>query len=109
LDRDCLFIGMRFLFLEIPKDKKFLLKYFNGKIQKCFLRYFIFFGEYKNFVDHTGFCCQNRWLKQLEKKYEDLIYLQAYYKKNINLEMLADLESGKINISGNIRKINVNR
>jgi hypothetical protein len=54
-------------------------------------------------------CCQNRWLKQLEKKYKDLIFLHSLYKKNINLEMLAELESGKIKISGDIRKINVNR
>lgn len=98
---------MRFLFLEIPKEKKFLLKYFNGKIQRYFLRYIIFFGEYKNFVDHTGICCQNRWLKHLEKKYNDLIYLQYLYKKDMNLEMLAKLESGKISISGNIKKLNV--
>lgn len=97
---------MRFLFLDIPKEKKFLLKYFKGKIQIYFLRYFIFFGDYKNFVDHTGICCQDRWLKHLEKKYNDLIYIKNLYKKNMDLEKLAELESGDIIVSGNIRKLN---
>lgn len=105
MDRDCLFLGMRFLFLEIPKDKKFLLKYFKGKIQRYFLRYFIFFGDYKNFVDHTGICCSERWLKILEKKYNDLIYLQSISKSKLELEVLADVEHGKIKISKDIKNI----
>jgi hypothetical protein len=95
---------MRYLFLEIPKEKRFLLRYFKGKIQRYFLRYFIFFGDYKNFVDHTGLCCSVRWLKNLEKKYNDLMYLQSVCKSNMHLELLSDLEAGKINISGNVKK-----
>lgn len=103
MERDCLFIGNRYLFLEIPKEKKFLLKYFKGKIQRCFLKYFIFFGEYNNFVDHTGLCCQKRWLKNLEKKYNDLLYLQSRSKSSTDLEALSKIESGKAKVSGDIK------
>lgn len=96
---------MRHLFLEIPKDKRFLFKYFKCRIQRHFLKYFIFFGNYDNFVDHSGLCCQRRWLKNLEKKYNDLIYLQSIFKSNFEIEMLSKLESGKIKITHNIKNI----
>ena len=103
MERDCLFIGMRHQFLEIPKEKKFLLKYFRGKFQRQFLRYFIFFGDYENFVDHTGFCCSKRWLKNLEKKYNDLIYMQNTSRSNIDLDRLTEIESGKINFTRGVK------
>ena len=104
MERDCLFIGMRFLTLEFPKEKKFLLKYFKGKLQRYFIRYITFFGDYKNFADHTGLYCSLRWLKQLESKYRDLIYIHGYAKANMDLELLAEIESGDILLKNNIKK-----
>lgn len=96
---------MRFLFLEIPKEKRFLLKYFRGKIQRYFLKYFIFFGDHKNFVDHTGLCCSEKWLKFLEKKYNDLIYIHSISKSSLDFEKLAEVEYGNIKISKDIKNI----
>lgn len=95
---DCLFIGMKFLEEEIPKEKKFLLKYFKGKQQKIFLRYVIFFGNYENFCDHTGIIFEEKWLKKLLKKYVDLIYTYMYIKNKIDIESLSKIDNGKIKI-----------
>lgn len=107
MERDFLFLGMRFLTLEFPKEKKFLLKYFKGNIQNCFIRYIISFGDFENFVDHTGLHCSVRWLKILESKYRDLIYLHDYAKKNMELELLSEIESGNILLKNNIKKYKI--
>lgn len=83
---------------EIPKEKKFLFNYFKNPIQDAFIRYLIFFENYDNFRDHTGYMCQDRWLKQLFSKYNKLIYLYNTFKKEMNLEKLSKLDSGKIKI-----------
>lgn len=89
---------MTFLTDEIPKDKKFLLKYFRGKSQETFLRYLIFFGDYENFNDHTGILCHKAWLKKLFNKYIDLIYVHDILKKDMDIEKLSMVDSGKIKI-----------
>lgn len=86
---------MRFLDLEIPKDKRFLLKYFKTNIQNTFLKYLIFFGDIENFCDHTGIPCQKRWLKDLLSRYNSLIYLYDKAKKNMDLDFLSELDDGK--------------
>jgi len=96
LEYDCLFLGMRFLELEIPKEKRFLLKYFTTSIQNTFIKYLIFFGDSENFCDHTGFRCQKRWLNDLTERYNDLIYLYDKAKKDMDLELLTKLDSGKL-------------
>lgn len=89
---------MKFMHDEVPKEKKFLFNYFNSKIQVCFLRYVLFFGDYENFRDHTGYMCQDRWLKELFSKYNDLIFIYNLFKKNMDLDNLGRLNSGKFKI-----------
>jgi hypothetical protein len=95
---DCIFLGMTFLNEDIPKDKVFLFKYFKKDIQETFLRYIIFFGDYKNFIDHTGLMCEEKWLKKLYKKYIDLIYAHYILKKQADIEKLSTINSGKLKI-----------
>jgi hypothetical protein len=89
---------MSFLTEELPKEKKFLLKYFKGESQEKFLRYLIFFGDYKNFNDHTGIVCEEKWLKKLFSKYIDLMYVHDILKKEMDIERLSAVDSGKIKI-----------
>lgn len=100
---DCMFLSMSFMYEDVSKEKKFLFKYFKGKIQSSFLRYILFFGEYKNFRDHTGNMCQDRWLKELFCKYNYLLSIYEKFKKNMDLESLDKLKSGKIKLAS--RKI----
>lgn len=90
---------MKFINEEIPKEKKFLFRYFKGKVQNLFIKYIVFFGDYKNFRDHTGLVCQDRWLKNLFKKYNDLMYINNQMKKNMDLDGLSNLYNGKISIN----------
>lgn len=93
--KDLLFLSMDYEILEFPKDKYYLLKYFRKEIQQRFLKYFFVFNDFKNFVDHTGWYCQNRWLKILHKKLIDLESIHKEAKSRMDLELLFKIESGK--------------
>lgn len=98
LTRDLSFISREFETIELPKEKKYLLKYFKTVLQVAFLKYVFVFGDYDNFVDHTGFSCRLRWLDSL---YDKLKRLEASHKEaraNMDMTLLALIESGKFKI-----------
>lgn len=66
--RDLEFISGNFFDYEIPRNKKYLLKYFKTKLQIAFLRYYLIFGDYRNFKNHTGYHCNPRMLPKLKNK-----------------------------------------
>ena len=84
-----------FLNLELPKDKRYLYKYFNTEIQMQFLRYYYIFGNFDRFMEHTGYFCTKRWLRDLKNKYEILISVYDEAKKNMNFTLLVEIQSGK--------------
>jgi len=94
LQRDLIFLAGDFSF--VPKGKRYLLKYFKTKIQRAFLSYFFIFGEYTNFVDHTGFYCQKRYMKMLHERLLSIEVAHKIAKQNVDLSNLALIESGKI-------------
>lgn len=96
---DILFISGDFETFEVPKDKKYLLNYFRTKTQSAFLRYFLMFGSYDHFVDHTGIYCQPRYMKIMLKALNVLESAHAKAKGDMDLEMLADIETGKFSIT----------
>lgn len=85
-------------FTLIPKNKKYLTKYFKTEVQRTFLAYFILFGTYENFVDHTGLYCQKRYLKILHDKMLLIEESHREAKQNLNLDILAEIENGKAKI-----------
>lgn len=96
--RDLIFLSGEFNDFEIPKEKNYLFKYFRKEIQQRFIRYFFAFNSFDNFVDHTGFYCQKRWLKML---YNKLLKLEALHKESksvLDLDTLTKIESGKYKI-----------
>jgi len=96
--RDLIFLSGNFDEIEIPKEKNYLFKYFRKDIQQAFIKYFFAFDSFDNFVDHTGFYCQTRWLRILHKKLINLEFLHKEAKNNIDLETLLKIESGKYKI-----------
>lgn len=94
MQRDLIFLSGDFTF--VPKDKKYLTKYFKTKIQRMFLSYFILFGTYDNFVDHTGLYCQKRYLKMLHDKLNSIEVAHKIAKQNMDLTNLVKIENGKI-------------
>lgn len=97
--RDLSLISREFENLEFPKEKRYLLKYFNTVLQVAFLKYVFVFGDYDNsidnFVDHTGLSCRPKWLKDLYKKLKKLEAAHKEAKLNMDMEILAKIEMGK--------------
>jgi hypothetical protein len=94
------FLAGKFFTHEIPKERAFLLHYFTTPIEESFLRYyFCFDGDLTNFKDHTGIYCQDRWLKILTKRLQQLIEVRDWAKKSFDLEKLARIETGAFNLT----------
>lgn len=99
--RDMSFISREFETFELPKEKKYLLKYFDTVLQEAFLKYVFVFGDYDNFVDHTGLACQPRWLKNLYNKLKRLESAHKEARSSFSeegMKRLAQIESGKFKI-----------
>lgn len=92
---DLIWLSKAFESFEIPKEKKYLLKYFKTQIQQAFLRYYFVFGNYTNFRDHTGLDCQMRWLNILYKKLEALEKVRQEARVSMDMTTLAKIEAGK--------------
>jgi len=92
------FIAAAFFDFEIPKDKKYLTKYFYTDLQQTFLKYFMMCGSVRNFTDHTGHHCDRRLVKRMRANYRRLVALYESSKKALTEEGMytVDLiESGK--------------
>ena len=94
-DLELEFISGRFLEDPLPKEKTWLLKYFRREREQQFVKYFLIFNNYWHFVDQTGyyFCIKN--LNLLVKKLKNLMAAHAKAKSDMDLELLAKIETGK--------------
>lgn len=92
---DLIFLARQWETVELPKDKKYLLKYFDTPLQMTFLKYVYVFENYSNFVDHTGFPCTTRWLAVLYNRLQTLQSLHRAARANMDMTALAKIESGK--------------
>lgn len=96
---DTLFISGEFETFELPKDKRYLANYFRTKTQSTFLRYLLMFGSCQHFTDHTGIYCQPRYMKIMMKALQTIEAAHAKAKSEMDLEMLASIETGKFSIT----------
>lgn len=100
--RDLDFVSGRFFDYEIPRDKRFLLKYFKHPVQQAFLRYVMLFGGYTNFVDHTGLACNVSLQRRLWTRYEQLCLLHGRLKRQFtedSLKLMDLIESGRFKLA----------
>ena len=98
-----------FFDLELPKDKRYLYKYFDTDVQMLFLRYYYVFGNCHRFAEHTGYSCSRRWLADLKRKYNKLISSYEKAKENADFALLAEIQSGKLKIYRNSHKRKINK
>ena len=89
------FISRKFSNWELPRDKKYLLKYFTSDCQQEFLRYYLIFGNFVNFCDHTGFVCGKEYLLELRDRLREVEAVHDKAKQDFDLEYLAEIENGK--------------
>jgi hypothetical protein len=99
LNRDLALVSRAWETAELPKERRFLLKYFDTPVQEAWLRYFLVFNDYAHFCDHTGHICQVRWMKILHEKLIFLENLKAKARAEMDLTLLTRLEDGKYNFS----------
>lgn len=101
--RDLDFISGRFFDFEIPKEKRYLLKYFTTELQQAFLRYYMVFGSAANFVEHTGHYCSERLLWKFKARYRHLTQVYEEAKKSLTEEGMSTverIEAGKYSLKG---------
>jgi hypothetical protein len=99
--KDLQFISGEFFDFEIPKEKRYLLKYFTTDLQQTFLRYYMVFGEHRNFVDHTGRRATRRMLFMLQAKYHKLIEAYDAAKRALTeqgMETVLAIENGTFKV-----------
>jgi hypothetical protein len=93
------FIAGKFLDYVIPKDKKYLSKYYTTEIERQFLLYYLVFRSRKRYLEHTGIHVRKRWLEVLESR---LLRIEDIHRKarfDFDLEKVAQIESGKFKIA----------
>ena len=98
MKRDLDFIAGTFFDQEIPKNQRYLLKYFKTDIQRAYLRYYLTFHDHRNFVDHTGIWCSSRTLWSLQAKYRKLVATYEDAKASLTeegLETVHLIETGR--------------
>jgi len=102
MQRDLDFVSGKFFDYEIPKNQRYLLKYFKTDLQRAFLRYFLVFNSHRNFSDHTGFRCHDRRLWTYQARYRKLVSVYEEAKKSLTeegLETIHLIESGKYRLT----------
>lgn len=105
-DKDLKFVAGEFFDFDLPKEKKYLLKYFKKDSQRQFLRYYFTFGgdvEIKNFSTHTGHVCSERWLFTLRTKIRTLEKVHDAAKRDLDFEKLSLIKSGKLKYKAILR------
>ncbi len=93
--KDAMFLAGAFFNYYVPREKQFLFRYFRSPLEQQFVKYYLCFGDIDNFVDHTGFFCQKRWLRILKKRIDKIISVYETYKNNSELDKLRELENGR--------------
>lgn len=94
IDPELEFISGRIFDLNLPKDKVYLHKYFTTTRQRMFVRYYLTYHSYMQFVDRTGYSCSRRWLKQLKKRLIVLEEAKKKAKSEGDFTTMAAIESG---------------
>jgi hypothetical protein len=89
------FIAGKFFEIDIPKEKRYLLKYFRSPLQAQFVQYYFTFGSVLKFTEHTGYACNSYWRRDLLFRIKNLEALHAKAKAEMDLETLIIIETGE--------------
>jgi len=92
---DLKLVSGKFFDSVLPKDKQYLLKYFDTEVQEMFLRYYLEFGNTSHFTEHTGYICTKRWLRGLRSRYKKLLAARKQAQKEMDLDTLELIQMGK--------------
>lgn len=94
MNLDLLLLSREFENYQLPKEKKYLLNYFDSGIQEAFLKYYFVFHDFKNFTDHTGISVQPKWLRNIHEKLQIIEEAHKQAKSNFDMALVLEIESG---------------
>ena len=92
------FISARYADFELPPEKKYLLKYFETAIERQFLSYYLLFGNYRRFTDHTGYVCIRRYLREMRARLEKLEKVHDKARREGDIPLVVQIESGQFKL-----------
>ena len=109
-DYNLLWLNSDFISRKPAKEHAFLYKYFKNRIQKLAMEYFYVMGEDNiyYFQDHTGYRVSPSFLYKQHYKFKNLLLIYNNAKKDLNFNILRDLDQGKIKIK-DLGEENVNK
>lgn len=102
--RDLEFIAGTFFEYDIPKEKRYLLKYFKSEMQVAFLKYVLCTGEWEMFREHTGHYCTKRMLYTLANRLDVLTETYSKAKADLSEEgmrLINEIEMGRYSVDKN--------
>jgi hypothetical protein len=89
-EKNLLYLDSAFENTVIPKEHKFLLKYFKTFQQRAFLKYYYIMKDWQNFGKHTGIWSSRFFVMKLMFKFK--YYMSIYEKAKAE----ADFETLKL-------------
>ena len=107
MDYDLELISGNFLDANLPKQKRYLLKYFGTEVQRAFIAYYLDFGDlqqdgtkrlFLNFIDHTGHVCKLRVFQVWTKRLRDLESALRKAMDSFDVELVETIKTGKYRI-----------
>lgn len=84
---------------SFPKEKSYLMKYFKTDVQRHFISYLLLFGDYGNYVDHTGVACKKRYMQFMYSQYKKIEEARDKARAEFDIELLAKIDSGDFSIN----------
>ncbi len=94
---DSILISSKFIVEDIlPKEKKYLYKFFKSKTLRIFVRYYNLFRDHHNFSNHSGIRMTVKKAGLYRMKFELLEKMYDEARKAGDFELIAMMESGKL-------------
>lgn len=98
MEHDLKIISGDFLEIDLPKDKKYLLKYFKTDLSKKIAIYYFHFKNIDNFVNHTGYFCEIDYMKKCVNRYKTIEKEHDEALKEFDFEKMEKIQNGTFKI-----------
>jgi hypothetical protein len=101
---DLTLVAGQFLDQSVPKDKEYLLHYFDQPMQRAFIAYYFYFPGldsrgtaffHRLFCDHTGLYCSLRIVQTWLKRVKDIEVVAKQASDRCDLGLLHEIKSGQ--------------
>jgi len=84
---------------ELPKEHRYLYKYYSTAVERSFVNYyFCFNGDFENFVDHTGVYAAKKWIGVMKRRLIVIMESHKKAKEEMDMKTLAFIEAGKMSL-----------